>query len=63
MIKDIETQGFALTIEEDVVYAFLVVEAVRLPTGEIEMKQSWLIAKVLGLRIFWTRRAQICGAH
>ena len=44
---DIETQGYALTIEADIVYALLGVEVVRIPTGEIEMKQSGLIAKVL----------------
>lgn len=45
-IKAIEARGFKLTIEEDV-YAFLGVEVIRLPNGEIEMKQSGLIAKVL----------------
>ena len=45
-IKAIKARGFKLTIEEDV-YAFLGVEVIRLPNGEIEMKQSGLIAKVL----------------
>ena len=45
-IKAIEARGFKLRIEDDV-YAFLGVEVVRLPNGEIELKQTGLIAKVL----------------
>jgi Reverse transcriptase (RNA-dependent DNA polymerase) len=45
-IKALEMRGFKLTVEEDV-YAFLGVEVTRLPSGEIELKQSGLIAKVL----------------
>ena len=45
-IKAIQARGFKLTIEDDV-YAFLGVEVHQLANGEIELKQSGLIAKVL----------------
>ena len=47
-IKAIQARGFKLTVEDDV-YAFLGVEVHKLPTGEIELKQSGLISKVLAL--------------
>jgi hypothetical protein len=45
-IKAIEARGLKLTIEEDV-YAFLGVEVVRKSDGEIELKQTGLIKKIL----------------
>jgi hypothetical protein len=46
LIKSIKERGYELTVEEDV-YAFLGVEVIRHSTGEIEMKQTGLINKVL----------------
>ena len=45
-IKAIQARGFKLTIK-DYVYAFLGVEVHKLANGEIKLKQSGLIAKVL----------------
>ena len=45
-IKAIQARGFKLTIEDDV-YAFLGVEVHKFANGEIELKQSGLINKVL----------------
>jgi hypothetical protein len=45
-IKAIQARGFNLTIEDNV-YAFLCVKVHKLANGEIKLKQSGLIAKVL----------------
>lgn len=45
-IKALQERGFKLTVEDDV-YAFLGVEVHHLPNGELELKQSGLIDKVL----------------